>query len=175
MQQIEDEINIKPGKVIKEEIKEDYNKINLNLDKIYNILSQINVPPNRSVVDLPLEEDLLKSFSFPLVSCEQIQALDNEIRNNPEFKAQLITFLSKIGGTSRQEDGGKVAYKRKELNSKKTLQILEGILDVFFQVISLADSRHTKQKTCNIFKDGVLKYAVKRSLRKRYKLGSAPF
>lgn len=100
-----------------------------------------------------------------------------------------ITFLSKTGGTSREGDGGKVAYKvidqmfdpavltnytwtgiarGKNSTKKMPFQILEGILDVFFQVISLADSRHTMQKNCNIFKEGVLKHATKRSLRKRY-------
>ncbi|CAH1113690.1 unnamed protein product [Psylliodes chrysocephalus] len=183
---------------MKEEIKKDYNKINLNLDKIHKTLSDINFIPKAldppvseipKALDPPVsEKDLLKDFNFPLKSCEEIEALDKEIRNNLELKTQLITFLSKIGGTTREEDGTKVAYKvidylfnpsvlinytwtgvarGKNRNSRKPFQILEAILDVFFQVISLADIRHTKQKNCNIFKEGVLKYATKRSLRKR--------
>lgn len=176
---------------MKNEIKNEYSKINLNLDKIYKLIANINVLPK--AVDLPTnKEDLLQAFNFPLNSCEEIEAVDKQIQNNLEFKSQLVTFLSKIGGTSREEDGGKVAYKvidqffsssvlinytwtgvsrGKNSTPKKPFQILEGILDVFFQVISLADSRHTKQKNCNIFKEGVLKYAIKRSLRKRSKPG----
>ncbi|CAH1113688.1 unnamed protein product [Psylliodes chrysocephalus] len=146
---------------MKEEIKKDYNKINLNLDKIHKTLSDINFIP---------------------------KALDPPVSEIPKALDPPITFLSKIGGTTREEDGTKVAYKvidylfnpsvlinytwtgvarGKNRNSRKPFQILEAILDVFFQVISLADIRHTKQKNCNIFKEGVLKYATKRSLRKR--------
>lgn len=45
--------------------------------------------------------------------------------------------------------------------------MLEGIVTVLFEVISLADNRHTKQKNANVLKEGVLKHAKKRSLRKR--------
>ncbi|KAK5647897.1 hypothetical protein RI129_002789 [Pyrocoelia pectoralis] len=69
-----------------------------------------------------------------------------------------IEFLSKIGGRTGVEDGSKVAYKvidhvftsevfmyyswtgicRGKSGEKKTFQILDGILGVFFEVISLA-------------------------------------
>lgn len=77
---------------IREDIKKDYYKINLNLDEIHKKLSELNVLPNKNnLVDQPAKEDyLLETFSFPLKSCEEIQALDNEIRNNLEFKSQLV-------------------------------------------------------------------------------------
>ncbi|XP_066250361.1 uncharacterized protein [Euwallacea similis] len=172
----------------------EYRHINVNLDKIYRILNALNVcPSNNKPISQPSPGNLLQTFTFPLASCEEIQALDNQIQTNPEFKLQLITFLSKIGGTSREDDGGKVVYKvvdqvfnplvlvnytwtgvsrgKDNLPPKKPFQSLEGILDVFFQVISLADSRHTKQKNENIFKNGILKYATKRSVRKSTKFG----
>lgn len=56
---------------------------------------------------------------------------------------------------------------RGKTGEKMTFQILEGMVNVLYEVISLADSRHTKQKNANILKEGVLKHAKKRSLRKR--------
>lgn len=98
-----------------------------------------------------------------------------------------VEILCEIGGRSGQEDGTKIGYKaidfffspnlltkyswtglsRGKDGEKKSFRNLEGILDVFFQAISKADCRHTKQKNCNLFKEGVLKHAKKRSQRKR--------
>lgn len=95
--------------------------------------------------------------------------------------------MSKIGGTSGQEDGTKIGYKivdhvfsrkllthyswtgvsRRQLSDKKSFQNYQGLLNVFFKVIFLADNRYTIQKTQNLFKDNVLKHAKKRSFRKR--------
>lgn len=56
---------------------------------------------------------------------------------------------------------------RGKSSEKISFQMLEGIVTVLFEVISLADNRHTKQKNANVLKEGVLKHAKKRSLRKR--------
>ncbi|KAK4885404.1 hypothetical protein RN001_001675 [Aquatica leii] len=165
------------------EIREEMTTI---INEIKNIKSRELRSAASVVIAKPLETDLLSLINFPLASSEEIEVMDKEIRNNERFKAQLISYLSKIGGTSREADGTKVAYKivdrvftptvlinytwtgisRDKMSKKMAFQGLEGILNVFFEVVSLADSRHTIQKNNNIFKDGVLKYALKRSLRK---------
>jgi hypothetical protein len=50
---------------------------------------------------------------------------------------------------------------------KKSFQILDGIVVVMFEVIYLADNRHTRQKNITFLKDAVLKHAKKRMSRKR--------
>lgn len=191
------------------QLKEDYIKITANLDKIFRILSTQNKSRNEIVV--PKERvDLLKDIKFPLTTCDEISSLETQIRENVEFRKQLvrescllevpttalskfllqIDFLSKIGGCTGVEDGTKVAYKvidcvfhsevlmnyswtgisRGNSGEKQAFQLFDGILGVFFEVISSADNRHTHQKNCSIFKDGVLKHAKKRTARKRYVL-----
>ncbi|CAG9764328.1 unnamed protein product [Ceutorhynchus assimilis] len=180
---------------IKQEIKFQNTKLNLNLDKIYDLLSaKKNIACNcenefirKNYVPIIPTEDLLEKYKFPLSSTADISILDEEIRNNIEFKGQLVLALSRIGGTSGNEDGAKIAYKiidflfrpdvlvnytwtgisRGKSSEKMTFQILEGIVTVLFEVISLADNRHTKQKNAYILKEGILKHAKKRSLRKR--------
>lgn len=89
-------------------------------------------------------------------------------------------------GSSGEEDGTKIGYKlvdtlfsphllvnytwtgvSRKKEEKKSFQQLDGIVDLFLTVISLADRRFTRQKTINLFKDGVLKHAKQRCLRKR--------
>jgi hypothetical protein len=94
--------------------------------------------------------------------------------------------LTKVGGCSGEEVGCKVGYKivdhmftskvrtqyswtgvsRGSSEGKKSFQILDGIVDVLFEVIYLADNRHTRQKNIAFLKDAVLKHA-KRMCRKR--------
>lgn len=85
---------------LKDDIKKDYNKINVNIDKMYKMLSELNVAPTNNAVVSPPKENLVeKLFTFPLTSCEQIEALDTEIRNNFEFKSQLViirTFITTL-------------------------------------------------------------------------------
>ncbi|KAK9722665.1 Pan3 Pseudokinase domain [Popillia japonica] len=182
---------------IKQELKLHTTKMNLNFDKIYDRLSAKknctcnceNAFIRQHNVTIP-KEDLLKKYKFPLSSTADISKLDQEIRNNIEFKGQLVTALSRIGGTSGEEEGAKIAYKiidflfrsdvlvnytwtgisRGKSSEKISFQMLEGIVTVLFEVISLADNRHTKQKNANVLKEGVLKHAKKRSLRKRASL-----
>nr|CAI5865343.1 unnamed protein product [Callosobruchus analis] len=172
---------------IKTSMKQQGTKIKMNLDRIYNLLTR-NAPVQDRNTNITVSgEDLLQKYKFPLSSIKEISKLDKEIRTSPEFKAQLIYLMSTIGGTSGTEDGVKVAYKiidflftpevlvnyswtgvsRGVSGEKTSFQVLEGILTVCFDVVLLADSRHTKQKNANIFKERILKHAKKRSQRKR--------
>nr|CAH7735820.1 unnamed protein product [Callosobruchus chinensis] len=161
----------------------------MNLERIFNLLRG-SAPIQDRNTNSTNSGDLLQKYKFPLSSIQEISKLDKEIRTCPEFKAQLITQLSTIGGTSGTEDGVKVALKiidflfRPEVlinyswtgvsrgvsGEKTSFQVLEGILTVCFDVVLLADSLHTKQKNANIFKERVLKHAKKRSQRKRARL-----
>jgi hypothetical protein len=94
--------------------------------------------------------------------------------------------LAKVGNCSGAEVGSKVGYKvnhtfsskvltqyswtgvyRGMTEGKKSFQILDGIVEVMFEVIYLADNRHTRQKNITFLKDAVLKHAKKRMSRKR--------
>ncbi|VEN38449.1 unnamed protein product, partial [Callosobruchus maculatus] len=172
---------------IKNGMKLQGSNIKMNLERIFNLLRGNATIQHPKSNNSNSREDLLQKYKFPLSSIEEISKLDKNIRTCPDFKAQLITLLSTVGGTSGTEDGVKVAYKiidflfkpevlvkyswtgvsRGDSGEKTSFQVLEGILTVCFDVVLLADSRHTKQKNANIFKERVLKHAKKRSQRKR--------
>lgn len=50
--------------------------------------------------------------------------------------------------------------------TKKPFQTMFGIVDVFFEILHMADTRYTKQKTEDFFKM-ILKHSKKRAQRKR--------
>lgn len=85
---------------IKQELKLHTTKMNLNFDKIYDRLSAKknctcnceNAFIRQHNVTIP-KEDLLKKYKFPLSSTADISKLDQEIRNNIEFKGQLVGIL----------------------------------------------------------------------------------
>ncbi|CAH0555096.1 unnamed protein product [Brassicogethes aeneus] len=142
---------------------------------------------------MAVKEDHLKKFSFPLQTVTEMNRLDDEIRNNEAFKNQLIDFLSRVGGSSGQNDATKVAYKisdmlfsseilthyswtgiskRKENPEKQSFTALKKVIEVFFEVLSKSDNRHTKEKNDKIIRDGILKHAKKRYERKRQQIGA---
>jgi hypothetical protein len=134
---------------LKEEIKENYSKINVSLDKIFRILSS-QEPMHKEQAVAPPKEDLLANIQFPLGSCEELIETETIIRNNVEFRNQLIKSLTKVGGCSGEEVGCKVGYKvvdhmftskvrtqyswtgvsRGSSEGKKSFQILDGIVGV---------------------------------------------
>jgi hypothetical protein len=171
---------------LKEEIKENYSKINVSLDKNFRILSS-QEPMHKEQAVAPPKEDLLANIQFPLGSCEELIELETKIRNNVELRTQFIKSLTKVGGCSGEEVDCKVGYKvvnhmftskvltqyswtgvsRGSSEGKKSLQILDGIVGVLFEVIYLADNRYIRQKNIAFLKDAVLKHAKKRMCRKR--------
>ncbi|KAH0820766.1 hypothetical protein GEV33_002025 [Tenebrio molitor] len=134
---------------LKEEIKENYSKINVSLDKIFRILSS-QEPMHKEQAVAPPKEDLLANIQFTLGSCEELIETETIIRNNVEFRTQLIKSLTKVGGCSGEEVGCKYGHS--------TLGL---------EVIYLADNRYTRQKNIAFLKDAVLKHAKKRMCRKR--------
>jgi hypothetical protein len=95
---------------LKEEIKVNYSKINVSLDKIFRVLSS-QEPMHKAQAVAPAKEDLLANIRFPLDSCEELLQLDNKIRNNVEFRSQLIKSLAKVGGCGGEEVGSKIGDK----------------------------------------------------------------
>lgn len=84
---------------MKQELKLQTTKINLNLDKIYDLLSSKNNiafncenASRQNSVPIPAE-DMLAKYKFPLSSTEDIYKLDEEIRTKSELKGQLVGIL----------------------------------------------------------------------------------
>jgi hypothetical protein len=117
---------------LKEEIKENYSKINVSL--FFRILSSQEPMHKEQAVAAP-KEDLLANIQFPLGSCEELIELETKIRNNVELRTQFIKSLTKVGGCSGEEVGCKVGYKVVDHTSMFISKVLTVLLDSGLQRI----------------------------------------
>ncbi|XP_055381859.1 uncharacterized protein LOC129612337 [Condylostylus longicornis] len=163
-------------------IKEEFIKTNVNLDKIYKILTEKN-DFIISRADKEQQKSTVEQI-FPLKSCEEIEKTNLKIESDVEFKNFLIKDLLQFGGTGGKQNGLKIGYKvvdrvfTKEVLThyswtgisksnfpKNSFCSLNGFIKLFNEVILLADDHWTMKDTENLFKDGVLKHAKKRNTR----------
>ncbi|KAH0817165.1 hypothetical protein GEV33_005626 [Tenebrio molitor] len=82
---------------LKEEIKQNYSKINVSLDKIFRILSS-QEPMHKEQAVAPPKEDLLANIQFPLGSCEELIETETIIRNNVEFRDPINQVVDQSWG-----------------------------------------------------------------------------
>lgn len=85
--------NICDLKIQLNEIKEQYIKINVHLDKIHKKLTQPIIMATEPGKTLEIE-NLLKAFTFPITEFENILLMEEKIKSNPEFKKQLVSFYN---------------------------------------------------------------------------------
>lgn len=172
-------------------VKVNHEKNNVYLDKIYATLLEkteyLQPTQTGEISDAECSGLDLQLFKFPLDTVEELEKFNQDILNNISFKASLKKFLTNIGGTSGVFDGQKTTYKlvdtvfnpnvlvnytwtgisRNKDIKKIPFQKYNGIIDLFLEVVLMADNRFNKDKLVNVFRDGILKHAKKRSVRKK--------
>jgi hypothetical protein len=135
---------------LKEEIKENYSKINISLDKIFRVLSS-QEPMHKAQAVAPPKDAVGEANVPGSARTARRPVKETDLRCRSAAKKILLT----------QSEG------------KKSFQILDGIVGVMFEVIYLAHNRYTRQKNITFLKDAVLKHAKKRMSRKRKSSTSA--
>lgn len=138
------------------------------------------------------EENISIDFNFPISDPDQVVELELKLSRNTDFKNILAKELCKFGGTGKNEQADKIIYpvfdylfdpelltkfswtgiSRSQEIVKRSFCKLENIIDLVFDVLLLADSRHTKRKNESLIRDKVLKHTNQRLTRKRYVSGN---
>lgn len=129
-----------------------------------------------------ITEDFSKKITFPLATVDDIKNFDTELKNNTEFKKFIFKEYSKIGGTDGRQKGDKVSATLAEVFftknvlinfswtgisrtpgiEKKPFQCYEALIDAFYSLIRLSDSRWSKEDNVSFFRDKILKHANSR-------------
>lgn len=78
---------------IREYMKTELIKINLAVDKIFESLESIKNSERKFDYKAKEKVDLLKAWNFPIKTCYQLEELNKNIRENKEFKIQLVLLL----------------------------------------------------------------------------------
>lgn len=125
------------------------------------------------------------NITFPVRTKEELDAINKNLADD-EYRASFVRELSKVNGVSGTCDGNKAAYRlcdyifnpyllslynwtgsSKSGIAKECFNQYTNLIDVFGQIIMLADTRYSIAENEKFFKDKILKYSVMRSKRKR--------
>ncbi|CAH0555097.1 unnamed protein product [Brassicogethes aeneus] len=172
---------------LRKEVREEYKKVSVLFDEILNKIEGVKLPTTTHGA-FPIRPDLLKEYSFPLASLEEINNFETELKVNKNLKEEFFEFLKKIGGTTGEGDAAKVGYKivdtlfsmeiltyyswtgisKKKTNQegKHSFSALKTLVQIIFEALLICDTRYNLQKHEKLFKEGVLKHAKKRFERK---------
>lgn len=86
-------------------IKREYLSVNIFLEKIYDLLKENHMAvktltsdvqllavanPDVQLIEKCLSKDILKEFTFPLSSSDEINLVNEKMKSSEEFKLQLV-------------------------------------------------------------------------------------
>ena len=175
--------------LFRKETKEDYKKTCVFFDEILRKMDEMKWSSRTESrnVDVAIEADLLQNYLFPLQSKEDVEKLELDLSTTKNLKQQLLNFFKKIGGVTGEGEASKVGYKimdtlftskvltyyswtgikkKQTEEDKSSFSALKNLIHIIFESLLSCDSRYNLQKHEKFLKDGILKHAKKRYLRK---------
>ncbi|XP_048007070.1 uncharacterized protein LOC125242335 [Leguminivora glycinivorella] len=135
------------------------------------------------------DDDILEKYHLPLNDITRLKDMDNDLGEEKYFLRMVQHFNSIVGinGQGRGEILGKKMAEQimtrdlmtkmswtgvsrtAEFQKKFAFRTLENVVNLFFKVLSKADSRWSYEKNEKLFSGALLKHAKKRAIAEKEK------